>query len=243
MRVEPKIIDRPNNRVDLVFEINEGGKTTVKDIDFVGNRAYSAWRLRDVIKTGQTQHPELPQEQRSLRSRPHRSRPRAVAPLLSEERLCGRAHRLGGRRVRPGAATASSLTFTIEEGDRYRFGTIDIQSNVRDVDPAAAAQQAAGLLRRRLQRRGGREVGRGDDDRGGEARLRLRAGAPARRPQFRRPARQHRLHRSRRARAPTSSASISAATRARATTSSGASSISPKATPTTARWSTAPSGG
>ena len=47
-----KIIDRPNNRVDLVFEINEGGKTTVKDIDFVGNRAYSTWRLRDVIKTG-----------------------------------------------------------------------------------------------------------------------------------------------------------------------------------------------
>ena len=29
------------------------------------------------------------------------------------------------------------LTFTIEEGDRYRFGTIDIQSNVRDVDPGA----------------------------------------------------------------------------------------------------------
>src|SRR5437660_5653252 len=37
VRVEPKIIDRPNNRVDLVFEINEGGKTSVKDIDFVGN--------------------------------------------------------------------------------------------------------------------------------------------------------------------------------------------------------------
>ena len=50
---EPKIIDRPNNRVDLVFEITEGSKTTVKEIDFVGNRAYSAWRLRDVIKTGQ----------------------------------------------------------------------------------------------------------------------------------------------------------------------------------------------
>ena len=50
----PKIIDRPNNRVDLVFEINEGGKTTVKDIDFVGNRAYSDWRLKDVIKTGES---------------------------------------------------------------------------------------------------------------------------------------------------------------------------------------------
>src|ERR1043165_8402266 len=54
VRVEPKIIERPNNRVDLVFEINEGGKTTVKDIEFVGNRAYSNWRLRDVVKTGQS---------------------------------------------------------------------------------------------------------------------------------------------------------------------------------------------
>ena len=34
VRVEPKIIDLPNNRVDLVFEINEGGKTSVKEIEF-----------------------------------------------------------------------------------------------------------------------------------------------------------------------------------------------------------------
>ena len=54
IRVTPRVIDRPNNRVDLVFEIAEGGKTTIKDIDFVGNRAYSGWRLRDVIKTGQS---------------------------------------------------------------------------------------------------------------------------------------------------------------------------------------------
>ena len=41
VRVEPKIIELPNNRVDLVFEINEGEKTGVKTIRFVGNRAYS----------------------------------------------------------------------------------------------------------------------------------------------------------------------------------------------------------
>ena len=37
VRVEPKIIELPNNRVDLVFEITEGNKTGVKTIDFVGN--------------------------------------------------------------------------------------------------------------------------------------------------------------------------------------------------------------
>ena len=40
--VEPKIIELPNNRVDLVFEIKEGEKTGVKDINFVGTHAYSS---------------------------------------------------------------------------------------------------------------------------------------------------------------------------------------------------------
>src|SRR5689334_22882136 len=54
IRVEPKIIELPNNRVDLVFEINEGDKTGVKEINFVGNNYYSGYRLRDVIKTSQS---------------------------------------------------------------------------------------------------------------------------------------------------------------------------------------------
>jgi outer membrane protein insertion porin family len=54
IRIEPKIIELPNNRVDLVFEVTEGGKTGVKTIEFVGNRAYSAYRLKDVIKTSET---------------------------------------------------------------------------------------------------------------------------------------------------------------------------------------------
>src|SRR5437764_1295916 len=54
IRVEPKIIELPNNRVDLVFEVTEGGKTGVKTIEFVGNRFYSSYRLKDVIKTSET---------------------------------------------------------------------------------------------------------------------------------------------------------------------------------------------
>ena len=49
--VVPKIIQRPNNRVDLVFEVKEGEKTGIRSIIFVGNHAYSDYRLRDVIKT------------------------------------------------------------------------------------------------------------------------------------------------------------------------------------------------
>jgi len=53
-RVTPKIIDLPNNRVDLVFEINEGDKTGVRKIIFVGNKVYGDQRLRDEIKTNET---------------------------------------------------------------------------------------------------------------------------------------------------------------------------------------------
>src|ERR1700742_2747332 len=49
--VTPEIIEQPNNRVDLVFTIVEGSKTGVKSVEFVGNNAYSAYRLKDVIKT------------------------------------------------------------------------------------------------------------------------------------------------------------------------------------------------
>ena len=49
--VVPQIIEQPNNRVDLIFEITEGGKTGVKSIEFIGNSAVSSYRLRDIIKT------------------------------------------------------------------------------------------------------------------------------------------------------------------------------------------------
>jgi len=51
VRVVPEIIEQPNNRVDLIFTVTEGSKTGVKSIEFVGNVAYSSYRLKDVIKT------------------------------------------------------------------------------------------------------------------------------------------------------------------------------------------------
>src|ERR1700733_210406 len=51
VKVVPKIISRPNNRVDLIFEVNEGEKTGIKSITFAGNHAYSDFRLKEVIKT------------------------------------------------------------------------------------------------------------------------------------------------------------------------------------------------
>jgi outer membrane protein insertion porin family len=133
VRVDPKIIDRANNRVDLVFEITEGGKTTVKEIDFVGNRAYSGYRLRDVIKTGQNNilsflknndlyDPDRIEADRELLRRYY------LKNGYADVRIVSAVAEFDPRR------NGFVLTFTIEEGDRYTFGAVDIQSGVRDID-------------------------------------------------------------------------------------------------------------
>jgi outer membrane protein insertion porin family len=52
--VKPEIIDRGNGRVILVFEVTEGAKTTVRQINFVGNQVFGKRQLAAVIKTSAT---------------------------------------------------------------------------------------------------------------------------------------------------------------------------------------------
>lgn len=135
IRVEPKIIELPNGRVDLVFEIIEGAKTGVAKIVFVGNRAYSDFRLRDVIKTGETTILSF------LKSNDifDPDRVEVDRDLLRRFYL-----RNGFADVRVISATAEYdpsrrgfiITFVIDEGDRYTFGNIDVVTNVSGLDPA-----------------------------------------------------------------------------------------------------------
>jgi outer membrane protein insertion porin family len=50
-KVTKRLVQLPNGRVDLVFTIDEGGKTGVRDIKFVGNNAVSNYRLRNLMQT------------------------------------------------------------------------------------------------------------------------------------------------------------------------------------------------
>jgi outer membrane protein insertion porin family len=146
IRVEPKVIELPNNRVDLVFEITEGPKTTVKNIVFAGNNAFSDRRLKDVIKTGETGILSF------LKNNDLYDRDRIEA----DRELLRRFYLKNGfADVRIVSSIAEYdpdrrgfvVTFSIEEGDVYRFGAVDILSNVHDVDP--------GALRARLRMRSG----------------------------------------------------------------------------------------
>jgi len=131
--VAPKIIDRPNNRVDLIFEINEGEKTGIKSVVFVGNKAYSAWRLKDVIKTTESNwlsflqttdvyDPDRIEADRDLIRRFYLKHGFADVQVISATGEYDPARK------------GFTVTFKIEEGPLYRFGAIDVQSNVRAID-------------------------------------------------------------------------------------------------------------
>ena len=136
VRVEPKIIDLPNGRVDLVFEINEGQKTGVSNIIFIGNKHYSDYRLRDVIKTGITRWWSFLKSDDIYDA----DRIEVDRDLLRRFYL-----RNGFADVRIVAATGEYdpgkkgfiITFTIEEGEQYKFGVVDVQSTVNAVPPAS----------------------------------------------------------------------------------------------------------
>lgn len=143
VRVEPKIIDRPNSRVDLVFEIKEGDRRTVRRIVFIGNKAFSDWRLKDVITIGQTNwlsflknndvyDPDRVNADQELLRRFYLKNGYADFRIISANVVND-----------PGAA-GFVLTFTVDEGEQYRFGTIDVLSNVRAVDAATLRRLARG---------------------------------------------------------------------------------------------------
>ena len=131
--VVPKIIDRPNNRVDLVFEINEGEKTGIKSVVFVGNNAYSAWRLKEVIKTSESTFFSFLQTTDVYDA----DRIEADRDLIRRYYLkhgYADVQVVSATGVYDPAKKGFVVTFTIEEGALYHFGAVDIQSNVRAVN-------------------------------------------------------------------------------------------------------------
>jgi outer membrane protein insertion porin family len=133
VRVEPKIIELPNNRVDLVFEISEGQKTGIRRLEFVGNKAFGRARLKEVIKTSESgwfsflkstdiYDPDRIEADRDLLRRFYLSKGYADVRITSAVAEYDPAR------------TGFIITFMIEEGDLYHFGTVDLLSNVHDVD-------------------------------------------------------------------------------------------------------------
>lgn len=130
--VEPKIIQLPQNRVDLVFEIDEGALTEVQNIRFIGNRAFDDGDLLDVIRTQETRwYRFLTQDDRYDPNRINFDKELLRRFYLQNgyadfQVLSAQAELTPDR-------TQFYITFTVEEGPRYRLGDVALNAELRDL--------------------------------------------------------------------------------------------------------------
>jgi outer membrane protein insertion porin family len=134
--VEPKLIELEQNRVNLVFEITEGGATKVKGINFVGNQAFSESQLRDIVSTTQAgwfdflkgtsvYDPDRLALDRELLRQYYLKNGYADARVIAANAELDRD------------GSGFFINFTVEEGELYHFGAVTIESSLAAVKPDA----------------------------------------------------------------------------------------------------------
>ena len=130
--VEPKIVQLDQNRVDLVFEITEGDKSKVRAINIIGNEQYSDGRLRKemytrqaggilgILKSNDSYDPDrLAADQQKLRAF-------YLTQGYADFRVVSALAELTPDRK------DFVITYVVEEGPRYKFGTVEAESQIRD---------------------------------------------------------------------------------------------------------------
>ena len=133
VRVTPEVTEQPNTRVDLIFTVDEGAKTEVKSIEFIGNRAFSAARLRDIIKTHESNllsflgnndvyDPDRVEADRDLIRRFY------LKHGFADVQIVGALTEYDPERK------GFLITFKIEEGDQYRVGSVNFRSSIPGFD-------------------------------------------------------------------------------------------------------------
>ncbi len=138
--VDPKIIERKDNRIDIVYEINEGGKTYIKKINFIGNKAFKASELHDVVTSREDAwfriftNPCIYDSER----------------ITYDGELIRRYYSKNGYANAKVVSTMAELldnkegfvvNYTIEEGLRYKIGEVAVISNLKGVEVKELEEQ------------------------------------------------------------------------------------------------------
>ncbi len=141
-RVSPKIIRRSDNRVDLVFEIFEGGNVEIERIGFVGNQVYSDYRLRRVLESKQAGLLRiLIKKDTFVEDRLQFDRQVLRDFYLSRGYIDFRTTSVNAELARE--RDGYFITFNVEEGQQFRFGEITTVSEMDEVD----AEEFQSILR------------------------------------------------------------------------------------------------
>ena len=131
-------------RVNLAFVINEGERTKIANISFVGNQAYSDGRLAAVITTKESNFLSFLTRRDVYNEDKLRSDEEALRQFYYN-------HGYADFRVVSSDAQLDeskneyTVTFTVEEGNRYKFGDVNVESTVDGLDP----QELKGLVETR----------------------------------------------------------------------------------------------
>jgi outer membrane protein insertion porin family len=131
--VQTQVMDLGENRVNVVFTVNEGGRTKIRTVDFVGNNAFGDRRLADVISTKRSNilsflfrddiydENRLRADEETLR-RFYYDRGYADFQVVSSSAELDEA------------TNEYTVNFTVDEGERYTFGDVTIESSIDGVD-------------------------------------------------------------------------------------------------------------
>lgn len=134
--VEPKIINRENNSVDLIYEIDEGPVAAIEKINFIGNTHYSSSELQSEIMSKETRWYRIFSGSENF----------DAERMNYDKELLRRFYSKNGYadfNVVSAIAELSPdkksfvLTFVVDEGPRYEIGAIDVVSDIQDVDTTA----------------------------------------------------------------------------------------------------------
>lgn len=132
--VNPKAIQLPQNRIDLVFEITEGPKSKVRQINIIGNEKFSDGDLRGEMATRQARwwrfltSNDTYDPDRTAYDR-EKLRQFYLTEGYADFRVVSVASELAPDR------RDFIQTYVVEEGVRYKFGKIDVESKIRDLKP------------------------------------------------------------------------------------------------------------
>jgi len=130
--VEPKVIQLPQNRVDLVFEINEGKLTSIRSINFTGNKLFSNDDLLAIVSTKEsrwyrffstddTYDPDRLTYDRELLRKFY------LANGYADFRVVSAVAELTPDR------TGFIITFALEEGERYHIGHVGVNVGLKNL--------------------------------------------------------------------------------------------------------------
>ncbi len=138
--VEPKVIQLEQNRVDLIFEVSEGEPTEIRNIRFVGNREFDDEDLRGIVQTKETRwyrflssddiyDPDRLTLDRELLRQFYLDEGYADFKVISA------VAELSPKREE------FFITFTVDEGERYSFGNVDVVARLRDLNGDALEEK------------------------------------------------------------------------------------------------------